>query len=499
MANTTAVTGNVGTDITTSCMGPTIGTTCRAEDVNPGLGAAMDGLATIKSGNCTIGGDKTCTGSWIWNGSGKSCAFNVDTSFTVTASFLGTCTIKLASTASVISHVPMNRVGGTTATLQVSAVSLTTPVVVGMTNSQAQVAGYISDGVQVHYSGSWASGDHDFVIDVTNYSSPLAWQTATQYYSPIDNYTQSITAGQPTAQCMVTSNGFTWVCETSGVSTLAPPASTAIGSTWADTGGAPVWRNIGTDFCASFSLEGSKPTGSGSTAGSDAISVQSQIQLLATSGSTAVPGRTVTRELTRWRPDGVFALDGSNNAIASYGQTPLALWTIDSNGSAVATATAAYLYTAGPPIKTNRQACYWEIGEDDLPQGSQLYNASVYFAPSVGHTGAPANLPGVLIYKADKRTGGALIISGDPTTGGWYWTWTTIAAYEQFNTLTTSVGRLQPYDAGAVPNVRPYEFIDHSRYRYFVKFETESGLNAMSGTVVSHCTVTGVVPFLGQR
>jgi hypothetical protein len=63
------ITGVVGTDITTGCTGPNAGKSpIAAGDVNGPFQSVCNGLATVKSGNCTIAGNKTFSGSSTFTG-----------------------------------------------------------------------------------------------------------------------------------------------------------------------------------------------------------------------------------------------------------------------------------------------------------------------------------------------------------------------------------------------------------------------------------------------
>lgn len=466
MADGTTITGVPLTDLTTNCTGPQAGTEIDADDVNAPLQAVCNGLKTIRDGSYTTSATVTCTGSY---------------GFTSEVFCSATCQVFFQPGCKIESNVPLAQAGS----YLVEGLSNTQPVVVCITQA---LPPEMLNGCAVKYTGSaGVSGESSFVANVTSYA-PAPWATATAYMSPQDAMTSdgSITRHP----VVVTSNGFNWVCEVSGVSVLAPPATgSPIGTTFVDFGvGVPIWRNVGTAGHGVLALVGSVGDG-GSASTLAAVQTFGQVQV--------VPAHASTRVLNKWWNDGSIVIGTVGGAY------PVSFWTAQGTGGSVPFGAKVGFSAAGQLVSNAvPQMCGWQIGADDVPDGASLQSVIVYFQPpgnggSPGsHVGAPANLPGVFLLRTDVRLG-VSIVTTPRALGSASLAYVSNADYEAYNSLTVGVTAYEPFDPGAVsaPFIQEHEVVSHERYRYDVLLLTEAGTNALSGTIVYGARVSYTAQF----
>lgn len=466
-----------GAALVAQCSPPLAGSTVLAGDVQTGEQSIENDIATISAGNYSTSATVACSGAWTFNG---FCTFNGLVQCSDVVEFTGSCKVTWDIGATCVSHIPL---ANANASIPVQGISFTTPALICI--GFASLAS-LADGASVVYSGNGTGGEQGFVANLTSYQYVgVGWSTATAYDSPSDG----MAGAGPNNRCIVSHGGSVWVCESSGTSTNPPTGS--LGSTFTDNGGAPVWRNIGTDGNQVIGLVGSVGD-SGSTGGSATLTVPAQVKLN--------PSRVSTRVLTRWSQDGPIIDATLGNQFATIGAAdPVAFWNRSANsgfgrgfGNMTAIATTAYVTTAPQP-----QTCFWTIASDEVPDGALLTQVSVTFQPGNGHSVVPTNRPTVQILRTFLSTGTTEVIGQATLSGSAV---ANVTNYEQIHTLNVSVTANEPYDpySNPSPYVQPWEVVSHKHFRYDVMFQCEYTTNALAGTVVFGARAISTVTFPQQ-
>lgn len=102
--------------------------------------------------------------------------------------------------------------------------------------------------------------------------------------------------------------------------------------------------------------------------------------------------------------------------------------------------------------------------EIDVPNNAVLTSIAISYTGAGGHAGLPANMPSIEVFKQSVASGEQSMGTGTDTS-------VDVAAYQATHLITATVGA--------------FATVDRTNARYYVKVESESGANALSGAGTS--------------